>query len=70
MSSLHLKISGMHCHNCQAKVERALKAVPGTYGVDVDVESGAAEVSFDGKTPPQKFVEAIQGAGYTAEVAA
>jgi copper chaperone CopZ len=70
MSSLHLKISGMQCHNCQATVERALKAVPGTYGVDVDVQAGAAEVSFDGKTNPQKFVEAIQAAGYAAEVAA
>jgi Cu+-exporting ATPase len=70
MSSLHLKITGMHCHNCRAKVERALKAVPGTYGVDVDVETGDAEVSYDGKTAPQQFVDAITAVGYVAQVAA
>ena len=69
MSSLHLKIEGMHCHNCQAKVERALKAVPGTWAVDVDVEHGQADVSFDGKAAPEKFVDAVKAAGYSAEVA-
>ena len=45
MSSLHLKISGMHCHNCQAKVERALKAVPGgtVQRVETDAEGDAYE---------------------------
>ena len=70
MSELKMSIAGMHCGNCKAKVERALKAVPGSYAVAVDLEKGEAEVDFDGKTPPEKFFEAVRSLGYTAELAA
>jgi copper chaperone CopZ len=70
MASLKLRISGMHCGNCKTKVERALKNVPGSYAVMVDLEGGNAEVDYDGKVPPEKFVEAIQSAGYSAQVSA
>ncbi len=60
----------MHCGGCQAKVERALKAVPGTFGVFVDHQSGDAEVDFDGNTPPEVFVNAVKALGYDARVAA
>jgi Cu+-exporting ATPase len=70
MASLNLKITGMHCGNCTAKVERALQAVPGTYAVEVDLQRGEAQVDFDGKAAPEKFVEAVRSVGYRAEVAA
>jgi copper chaperone len=70
MSSLHLKVSGMHCGNCQAKVERALKAVPGTYAVDVDLQSGDVQVEFDGRTASDRFLDAVRSVGYSAEIAA
>ena len=70
MPSLKLKITGMHCGNCKTKVERALKAVPGSYAVLVDLEKGEAEVDFDQRTAPEKFVEAVRSLGYTAELAA
>ncbi len=70
MASLKLKVSGMHCGHCQAKVEKALKGVSGAYGVQVDLHAGSAEVDFDGKTSPERFVEAVRAAGYTAQVAA
>ena len=60
----------MHCGNCQAKVERALKAVPGTYAVDVDLQNGNVEVYFQGAATSEKFVEAVRSVGYTAEIAA
>jgi len=60
----------MHCGNCKTKVERALKAVPGTYAVDVDLQSGDIAVDFDGKTATDKFVDAIRSVGYSAEVLA
>jgi copper chaperone CopZ len=69
MSTLHLTVSGMHCGNCKAKVERALKAIPGTYAVEVDLQSGKVDVDFDGKTPSDKFVDAVRTVGYSAEVA-
>lgn len=70
MAVLKLRITGMHCANCKAKVERALKGVSGTYGVLVDERSGDAEVDFDGKASAEKFVEAVRSVGYTAEIAA
>jgi copper chaperone CopZ len=69
VASLKLTISGMHCGGCKTKVERALKNVPGSYGAFVDLEGGSAEIDFDGKVPPEKFIEAIRTAGYAAEVA-
>ena len=66
--TLHLKVSGMHCGSCKAKVERALKAVPGTFAVEVNVLNGDAEVSFDGQTPAEKLVDAVKALGYDARV--
>ena len=70
MAVLKLKVSGMHCGNCQAKVERALKAVSGAYAVQVDLQGGSAEVDFDGKESPDRFVQAVRAVGYDAQVAA
>ena len=36
-----LKIEGMMCKHCQARVEKALKAVPGVEAVTVDLEAKA-----------------------------
>ena len=68
--TLLLKVTGMHCGNCQAKVERALKAVPGTWSARVDVQAGEAEVDFDGQTPADVFVQAIRSVCYDAQLAA
>jgi len=70
MASIKLDISGMHCGNCKAKIEQALKKVPGSYAVMVDLEGGNAEVEFSGTVPPETFVEAIQSVGYSARVSA
>ena len=71
MASLKLSITGMHCGNCLTKVEKALAAVPGTWGATVDLERGSAEVSFDGaKAAPDRYIEAIRAVGYAAHVAA
>ena len=70
MAPLRLKVSGMHCGNCQAKVERALKAIPGTYAVDVDLQNGNVEVFFEGGTGSERFVDAVRSLGYSAEIAA
>lgn len=71
MASVHLTITGMHCGNCVTKVEKALKAVPGTFGATVDLTGGSADVDFDGaKATPERYVEAVSSAGYRATVAA
>jgi len=71
MASVHLSVTGMHCGNCVIKVEKALKAVPGTLGASVDLQTGSADVDFDAaKATPERYVQAVQGAGYSAAVAA
>ncbi len=69
MASLSLKITGMHCSHCRAKVEQALQKVVGVYGAAVDLDQGAAEVDFDvQKTEPGALVAAVQAVGYGAKV--
>jgi copper chaperone CopZ len=70
MTTIRLKVSGMHCGRCQGKVEDALKSVNGTYSAEVDLAEGSAVVDFDGKAPADRFVAAVVAAGYGAEVTA
>ncbi len=69
MASVPLKVNGMTCDHCRGRVESAVKAVAGVYGVSVDVSGGSAEVDFDdGKTNQDALAEAVTSAGYPAEV--
>ena len=65
MENLTLKIDGMSCGHCVARVEKTLKKLD---GVNVNrVEVGAADITYDpAKTPFAKIREAIDDAGYTA----
>lgn len=70
MASIRLNVSGMTCDHCRGRVESAVKAVAGVYGVYVDLSEGSAEVDFDdGKTNPETLAEAITTAGYPAKIA-
>ena len=71
MATAHLKVSGMTCGHCQAKVSKALEGVPGVYAVSVDLPGGSADVDYDaGKADLGRLTAAVAGAGYTAEPAA
>ena len=65
MEHLNLKIEGMSCGHCVARVEKALKKLD---GVNVNrVEIGSADLTYDpAKTPFAQIREAIDDAGYTA----
>ena len=63
------KVTGMTCDHCRGRVEGAIKGVVGVYGVYVDLAEGFAEVDFDdSKTKQDAIVDAIQSAGYGAEI--
>lgn len=57
-----LKIEGMMCKHCQARVEKALKAVPGVEAVTVDLEAKTAEVT--GSAAPEALKQVVLDAGY------
>lgn len=70
MATLKLRLSGMTCGHCQAKVERALKGAAGVYSAIVDLQAGEAEVDFDDDTATtEQLIAAVAKAGYGAKVA-
>jgi copper chaperone len=70
MANVKLRVSGMTCGHCQAKVERALRGTSGVYSAFVDLQSGEAEVDFEDDTvTTSELVAAVQKAGYTAKLA-
>lgn len=69
MANVKLHVLGMHCGNCQSKVERALKGVAGVYTAVVDWADGEAEVDFDDDVvTTTQLVGAVRQAGYDAKV--
>ncbi len=65
MEHLTLKIDGMSCGHCVARVEKALKKLDGVHVHRVEI--GAADLVYDpAKTPFAKIRKAIDDAGYTA----
>lgn len=68
-SMQRLRISGMSCHACELKIEKAWKALPGIKRVTVDAPSGNAKVYCDGTPPPLETLNsAIASYGYNATV--
>ncbi|HWK34823.1 heavy metal translocating P-type ATPase [Sphingomonas sp.] len=63
-SSVELAVEGMTCASCVARVERALKAVPGVGEAIVNLATERASVR--GAADVQALVAAIAGAGYAA----
>lgn len=69
MANIKLRVTGMTCGHCQAKVEQALKGVSGVYSAIVDLQDGEAEVDFDDDTvTTTQLVSAVERAGYSAKL--
>lgn len=58
-----IKIEGMSCGHCQARVEKALNAIAGV-DAKVDLKKKAAVVSFDSDVSDSVFKDAVTEAGY------
>lgn len=70
MASARLAVTGMHCSNCQKKVETALKGISGVYTAVVDLQGGEAEIDFnDDAVTTTQLVAAVTQAGYAAKLA-
>ena len=57
-----LRIEGMMCGHCRARVEKALMAVPGVQAVEVSLEAKTAEVT--GSASEEELKRAVVEAGY------
>lgn len=69
MANIKLRITGMTCGHCLAKVQTALKSVSGVYSAIVDLPDGEAEVDFnDDQVTTAQLIGAVQHAGYGAKL--
>lgn len=57
-----LKIEGMTCGHCVARVEKALRALDGAEGVKVNLAQGSAELKVNASE--QAIRDAVADAGY------
>ncbi len=61
-----LAIEGMSCQHCVAAVTRAVSGLPGVREVEIDLQTGSAEVLGG---DPQQLIKAVTEAGYPARLA-
>ncbi|HZM35664.1 MAG TPA: heavy metal translocating P-type ATPase [Burkholderiales bacterium] len=66
---IKLPIEGMTCASCVARVEKALKAVPGVGSAEVNLATETASVALAEGAPPESLVAAVRNAGYEARLA-
>lgn len=60
-----LKIDGMSCEHCVAKVEKAVSELEGVEKIKVKLKNAEAKVKFDEtKVPLDKVMETITDLGY------
>ena len=67
-SSLQFDVEGMSCASCVGRVERALKAVPGATGADVNLAAESATLHHDGSVAAPAVIAALERAGYPARL--
>jgi Cu+-exporting ATPase len=61
---IRLPIQGMTCASCVARVEKALRKVPGVSEAEVNLATESASVHYARGTPPEALVDAVRKAGY------
>ena len=59
-----LRIDGMTCASCVARVEKAIRAVPGVSDVAVNLATERASVTAAAEVLPSALAEAVDRAGY------
>lgn len=65
MAQKTLDVKGMTCNHCKMAVTNALKELDGVQDVDVNLETGKVNVTFeDGKVTDAQMKEAIEDQGY------
>jgi Cu+-exporting ATPase len=64
---VELQIGGMTCASCAARIEKKLNKIDGVTAT-VNFATEKARVDYVGDISPEKFVDAIEQAGYTAEL--
>jgi len=67
-SETRLRVSGMSCGKCVARVEMALRGVAGVSEVSVE-QSGTAQIVHSDEVRVESLVDAVARAGYAVSMA-
>jgi Cu+-exporting ATPase len=66
-ATLTLEVKGMSCGSCEARVSRALAAIPGFHSARIDRAAERVHIGYDPTVAVQlEFATAIVAAGYSA----
>jgi copper chaperone CopZ len=65
-----LRSQDLSCPSCVAKIEKALKAIPGVATATVHFNTGRIEVEHGPAAAAEALLKAIRAAGYEATVSA
>lgn len=69
METINLTVSGMTCGNCVKHVEKAIGAIAGVKGVEVNLASGSVKVDGDIAQKVTEIIAVLEEDGYPAKVA-
>ena len=67
--SMQLGIEGMSCASCVGRVEKALKAMPGVTGAEVNLATETATLHHDGSIAADDVAQVLDRSGYPARLA-
>jgi Cu+-exporting ATPase len=66
--AVNIRVEGMGCESCVARVEKAIRATPGVASASVDLAAKRASVVFSGVPDIAAVIAAIGEAGYECAV--
>ena len=58
-----LKVEGMMCGHCEARVKKALEEIDGVVSAEVSHEKGTAVVTLSKEVPAEILKKAVEDAG-------
>ncbi len=67
MTTKTMKIEGMMCGHCEARVKKALEALPGVESAEVSHEKGEALVHLSGEESEEALKKAVEEQDYTVK---
>ena len=60
-----MKVEGMHCGGCSARLKRMLEALPKVESAAADHEAGTAEAVLNADLPDDRIKAVIENGGFT-----
>ena len=64
MKTLNLKVDGVKCGGCSARLQRVLEALPQVVSCKADHVTKAVELVLGEDLPLDAIVKAVEGAGF------